>query len=305
MSYRAVLTGAGLLIVSASCEGPDGGGLFRPFVDVPALASDGGMGGSETSASEMGGAGGTPGEVSPMVDAGSSVAEGQGGSLGLVGAAGTSTQPSTLVAGAGGAEPGDAGVLVEVDAAPVPPPCSDNVELCDGLDNDCDEAVDEGNACAADCAGFALEGRGYMFCSASVVRDVAADRCELEGMRLAWIESDAENELLVDSIAAADVPAPEDDEILVYIGANDSATEGTWIWRGRGAIADGFQFWQGANAGNAVNGSYESWSPGEPNNTDDDENCGVLSVFGGNNRAPGNWDDRDCDSALPFVCEVP
>jgi hypothetical protein len=165
--------------------------------------------------------------------------------------------------------------------------------------------VDEGNACAADCAGFALEGRGYMFCSASVVRDVAADRCELEGMRLAWIESDAENEFLVDSIAAADVPAPEDDEILAYIGANDSATEGTWIWRGRGAIADGFQFWQGANAGNAVNGSYESWSPGEPNNTDDDENCGVLSVFGGNNRAPGNWDDRDCDSALPFVCEVP
>jgi hypothetical protein len=146
---------------------------------------------------------------------------------------------------------------------------------------------------------------GYMFCSDSVVRDVAADRCELEGMRLAWIETDDENDFLVDSIAAADVPAPADDEVITYIGASDSGNEGNWIWRGRGVIADGFQFWQGDNLGNAVNGAYESWSQGEPNNTDDDENCGVLSVFGSNNRAPGNWDDRDCDSALPFVCEVP
>jgi hypothetical protein len=139
-----------------------------------------------------------------------------------------------------------------------------------------------------------------------VVRDVAADRCELEGMRLAWIETEEENEFLVDSIAAADVPAPADDEVLTYMGASDSGNEGTWIWRGRGAILDGFQFWQqGANVGTAVNGAFESWSPGEPNNSDDDENCGALSVFGGNNRVPGNWDDRDCDSALPFVCEVP
>jgi hypothetical protein len=241
-----------------------------------------------------------------VLDAGSGVTEGQPGPIDLVATGGSGAQPASALGDAGPGdltEPVDAGP--PVDAAPPPPPCSANVELCDGLDNDCDEAVDEGAACAADCAGFALVDHGYMFCSSSVVRDVAADRCELEGMRLAWIETEDENEFLVDSIAVADVPPAEDDEVVTYMGASDSGNEGNWIWRGRGAIADGFQFWQGGALGDAVNGAHASWSAGEPNNTDDDENCGVLSVFGGNNRAPGNWDDRDCDSALPFVCEVP
>lgn len=304
MFYRAVLTGAGLLIVSASCGAPDGSSLFRSYVDAPAASN--GAGGA-TSDAGGGGSGGAPASVAPLLDAGGTdVTEGQASDIGLVstggsGALSTGSEPTATDAGQG--DGADAGV--PVDAAPPPPPCSANVELCDGLDNDCDDAVDEGTACAADCAGFALVDHGYMFCSASVVRDVAADRCELEGMRLAWIETEEENEFLVDRIAAADVPAPEDDEVLTYMGASDSGNEGNWIWRGRGVIADGFQFWQGANLGNAVNGAYENWSPSEPNNTDDDENCGALSVFGANNRAPGNWDDRDCDSELPFVCEVP
>ncbi len=253
-----------------------------------------------------------------MLGAGGEVMEGQGGAIGLVAAGGSAAEPGSRAsdagaddASAGGAE--DAGAQLDAAAPappgppppPPPPPCSANIELCDGLDNDCDQVVDEGAACAVDCAGFALADHGYMFCSASVSRDVAADRCELEGMRLAWIETEAENEFLVDSIAAADVPAAQDDELLTYMGGSDSGNEGNWIWRGRGAIPNGFQFWQGANLGAAVNGAYESWAPGEPNNTDDDENCAALSVLGSNNRAPGSWDDRDCDSELPFVCEVP
>ena len=133
-----------------------------------------------------------------MLGAGGEVMEGQGGAIGLVAAGGSAAEPGSRAsdggaddAGAGGAE--DAGA--QLDAAPPappgppppppPPPCSANIELCDGLDNDCDQAVDEGAACAVDCAGFALADHGYMFCSASVPRDVAADRCELEGMRLA------------------------------------------------------------------------------------------------------------------------
>jgi len=57
--------------------------------------------------------------------------------------------------------------------------------------------------------------------------------------------------------------------------------------------------------GRAVGGAYENWAPTEPNNTDEDENCTAISVLGANNRQSGDWDDRDCDTALPFVCEIP
>lgn len=310
MTYRAVLPGAGLLIVFASCGAPDGNSLFRSYIDAPGVASSGSSGAAGAAAGGSGGAASAGAQPSGATDG----SEGPAADIGLVAAGGSAARPLTTdmspgenapaVADAGEGGVADAGAAVDA-APPPPPPCGSTVELCDGLDNDCDGAVDEGGACAPDCAGFALVDRGYMFCSTSVERDVAADRCELEGMRLAWIETAEENDFLVDSIAAADVPAVEDDEVLTYIGASDSGNEGNWIWRGRGIIADGFQFWQGANFGNAVNGAFESWSPGEPNNTDDDENCAALSVLGSNNRAPGSWDDRDCDSELPFVCEVP
>jgi hypothetical protein len=226
-----------------------------------------------------------------------------------MGGSGSGGTGSNVVIDAGLADAGDAGPGRDAASlAPVAPPCGDNAEVCDGLDNDCDDAIDEGTACANDCAGFALAGRGYMFCSTGTVRDEAAERCSLEGMRLAWIETPEENAFLVDRIESADVPASASEEILTFIGGSDAAAEGSWIWRGSGAIADGFQFWQGqaaANGGEAVGGAYSNWSDTEPNDTDDNEDCAVMSVLGNNNRAPGNWDDRDCDGLLPFVCEVP
>jgi hypothetical protein len=293
MRQRAVL-GSGLLIaLYASCSAPDSRGLFQPY-DPNAPAGAGGSGGSE------------PLLVPRMPLADASVSEGQGGgALGFAGAAGGGP-PSAVDTRLDAGLPADAGdAAAPADAAA---DCSRQPEICDGLDNDCDGSSDEGNACAATCAGFALEGHGYMFCSDSVIRDVAADRCEQQGMHLAWIETSEENDFLVERITAADVPAAADEEILTYLGGSDAEVEGSWLWRGRGAIPNSFQFWQGQaadNGGRAVGGAYANWSPTEPNDTDEDEDCAVLSVLGNNNRLPGNWDDRSCDSALPFVCEVP
>jgi hypothetical protein len=295
---RALLASVACILVYAACGAPENGGLFQPFDRDPVAAA--GAGGSISAPSRE--------PSSPPIGGDASVSEGQGGALGFSGAPGMGTaggNNGSSVVDAGSSDAGDAGP--SRDAAPEDR-CSDSLERCDGLDNNCDGRVDEGGACAGACAGFALAGHGYMFCSDSVVRDVAADRCEAQGMRLAWIETPEENDFLVERIEVADVPASASEEVLTYIGASDSGDEGNWIWRGRGAIPNGFQFWQGESAdsgGRAVGGAYANWAPTEPNNTDDDENCAAISVLGENNRQPGNWDDRDCDAALPFVCEAP
>jgi hypothetical protein len=293
------------LLVGA-CGTPDGSDLFLPF--DPTLAGAAGLGGASgvsdivSSATDAGNmaAGGTPGE-------------GQGGAFVLAGAGGglSGGSPGTLPSDAGLPDAAlTGGTGSEPDAAPSTPACIPGAEVCDGLDNDCDDAVDEGAACPAACAGFALEGRGYMFCSVAVSRAQALQRCALEGMRLAWLETSAESVAVRAGIVDASVPAPEDnEEMLTQIGASDADDEGSWFWVGNSVAVDGFQFWQGgpaADDGEALNGAFAPWSSTEPNDTDG-EDCGVISVLGGETRAPGDWDDRTCDAdaPLPFVCETP
>ncbi len=284
--------GLGLFLALVACSAPDDGGLYVPF--APGETEDAGTagaGGGSAGAPALGGSGGGKGE-------------GQGGSgLALGGTGGTSV-------GAGGAQPSGLDAGADAGASPdaAPAACEPSSEVCDGLDNDCDDDVDPDGTCDDDCVGIALGGRGYMYCAETVQRPNALASCEDAGMHLAWLETPDESAALRIEIAAADLPEPTGNaELLTQIGGSDAAEEGVWSWVGNGAVADGFQFWQGGSAddgGEVVDDAYAAWAAGEPTGMEN-EHCAAVSVLGGAMRDAGEWDDRSCNEQLPYVCEAP
>ncbi len=305
-----------VLLAMGACSAPDGSDLFTPLELV-----DNGAAGTGS----FGGSGAEP--PAPIVSAagrGGSINEGLGGSsLSFAGAGGGAGDGSGSggSSGSGGVGSGglDAGVSeppadaeAEPDAAtdppdpPDPPLCEPDTEVCDGLDNDCDEQADEAATCPAPCDGFVIGEGSYMFCAENVTRAVALNRCAAEGMRLAWLETPEENEAVRQSILASDVNLPVG-ELLTQIGASDAADEGEWFWVGNTVAPNGFQFWEGStadNGGEVVNDSYANWDDTEPNNSPN-EDCGAISVRGTGTRNPGEWDDRSCTQTSPYVCETP
>jgi hypothetical protein len=92
------------------------------------------------------------------------------------------------------------------------------------------------------------------------------------GNHLAMIGSAAENAILTQLAGAGITDA--------WLGATDSATEGTWRWVDNTLVI------------------YTNWRMGEPNNANGNEDCMVAELDTG-----ATWDDRDCTSTLAYVCE--
>jgi hypothetical protein len=179
-------------------------------------------------------------------------------------------------------------------AMPCPLACVPKTERCNGHDDNCNDVIDE-QACnsfqngTTGCSGFVLSNRpthGYMLCSGAM-RDYgqAQQACAAQGMRLAWLESADENSQVSTKVNAIAKDAE------VYIGANDIANEGKWFWDG------GAQFWDGNQNGKAVNGGYNAWTDGTPNNDNNNEDCAVL-ISGS-----AEWGDRGCSIKFAYLCE--
>jgi hypothetical protein len=90
-------------------------------------------------------------------------------------------------------------------------------------------------------------------------------------------------------LVSTDTPAEEaflnDQETRIglqywWIGFNDIAREGAWVWEGPSSITP-----------------YTNWTSGEPNNGGGYEDC---AIDGWSN---GQWNDAGCDSLYPFICE--
>lgn len=166
--------------------------------------------------------------------------------------------------------------------------CLPRTERCNGHDDNCNDMVDEG-ACdsALGCTGFTLgldPEHGYMFCSEHKNWTQAQAVCAAQDMRLASLETSAEGGELAQALG--DLTADD-----TWLGANDQAVEGEWVWDG------GAQFWQGNQKGSSVDGAFVAWANGSPDNSGNGEDCAIINP---NTEA---WADRSCAGAHAYVCE--
>lgn len=107
----------------------------------------------------------------------------------------------------------------------------------------------------------------------------ASQACEAAGGRLVSLHSQG----LAIEVRAA-LRASGFSGSSVWIGGNDIAVEGQWVW------ADGTPFPA------AGSGGYNVWAPNEPNNAGNSEDCLVF-------RYDNYWNDANCGRRYMSVCE--
>jgi hypothetical protein len=171
--------------------------------------------------------------------------------------------------------------------------CVLSTERCNGHDDDCDELIDELSCNSTvngtfGCYGFVIAGaldHGYMLCTGTRTYADAQEACAAQNMRLAWLETAAENTEVSKKVAALSMDAE------VGIGATDAAKEDEWFWDG------GRQFWHGNENGQPVSGLYNAWTEGTPNDENTGEDCAVLLS------ASATWGDRSCTAKYAYLCE--
>ena len=90
----------------------------------------------------------------------------------------------------------------------------------------------------------------------------------------------------------------------VWIGGNDIAAEGTWIWND----GTGDQFWNGATGGTSVGGLYSNWG-NEPDNAGNQDGLAIAltqwPIGSGSLGAASQWNDLKTFDPLYYVIEYP
>ncbi len=146
-------------------------------------------------------------------------------------------------------------------------------EVCDGFDEDCSGLADDGDVCPCDVDWYA--DHPYMFCDTATTWTAAQSACATYGYHLATVTSTVEDNWIL-SVANATYVSTTDG--FWWIGLNDRASEGAWVWE------DGTPV------------TYTRWNAGEPNNSGD-EDCTQL-LWG------THWNDWPCGLVSTYVCEA-
>lgn len=147
-------------------------------------------------------------------------------------------------------------------------------ETCNGRDDDCDEDVDEGDACGVDdrCIEQTLLETTFLACLRPVSWLDGGATCERHDAVIVTVEVDEATLDLIDQVAPMFPPE-------WWIGANDRETEGRWV-DATGALLD-----------------FSQWADGEPDGGEA-EDCVAFSI------PLRGWRDADCADELPVVCQV-
>ncbi len=152
-------------------------------------------------------------------------------------------------------------------------------ETCNRIDDDCDDATDEGGVPGEGCAPCrptSIAGRGYLLCPDPTSWPLAQDACAASGRALATIE------------------AVEEDDALRAAMQREFSIPQFWIGLSDRRGADVFEWPDGSEVG-----AYAPFVLGDPDN--DPPRC-VRSV---NDTDPVGWRDRPCVDPFPFVCDEP
>lgn len=114
----------------------------------------------------------------------------------------------------------------------------------------------------------------YCYMTMNLPFGQAKNVCKQQGGRLATPRTDAESEALKSGMAQ------RFEATRMWIGLNDLASPGTWVWSNGSPLR------------------YRAWTPGEPNAYGRE---GCVELFADR----WTWNDLDCAEKLPSVCESP
>lgn len=148
----------------------------------------------------------------------------------------------------------------------------------------------------------------------------AADCAVQKGGHLVHINDQAEQDTLYQRILNEANVSPSYTSVsdgggaaYVWIGANDMANEGTWVWDGNGD-STGIEFWNGegsagSGGGSAVNNAFYYWggtssgSPKEPDDYQGSQNAAGIALQNWPNGIASEWNDINASNPLYFVVE--
>ena len=161
---------------------------------------------------------------------------------------------------------------------------------------------------AANVIAFTYDGKVY-----EIVKETktwtAAAACAVErGGKLVEIDNQAEQDTVFSAVNSAGIivantVAPDGGGAsYLWIGGNDLATEGVWVWDGDNNGL-GAQFWQGTSTGSSVGGLYNNWG-NEPDDYNGQDGL-ALAFTDWPLGVAGEWNDVGDDNVLYFIIEHP